>query len=99
MKRSEQNLAGDYGLVGVGRAAGFKLMEVGGVGLVPTSGHRLPAPVPGTPQVLHTSSRGDTEHMPLRVIKGVAFLPASSILPALAFTRYLPRLPPLINRN
>lgn len=58
MKRSEQNLGGDYGLVGVGRGAGFKLTEAGG--LVPTAGHRLPAPVPGTPQVLNTSYLGDT---------------------------------------
>ena len=42
MKRSEQNLAGDYGLVGVGRAAGFKLMEVGGWALCPPLGTACP---------------------------------------------------------
>ena len=58
MKRSEQNLGGDYGLVGVGRGAGFKLTEAGG-----PCAHRW-APPPracaGTPQVLNMSYLGDT---------------------------------------
>lgn len=62
---------------------------------MPATEHRAPASVPGSRKCSIRAIQGIREHMPLRVIKEVAFLLASSILPALlAFTRYLPRLPP-----
>lgn len=101
MKRSKQNLGGDYGLLGVARGAGFKLTEAeAGAALCPPLGTASPRLCRERRKCSTRAIEGIREHMPLRVIKEVAFLPASSILLALlAFTRYLPRLPPLINMN
>lgn len=99
MKRSEQNLRGDYGLVAVGRGAGFKLTEAGAA-LCPPQGTASLGLCQERRKCSTRAIEGIREHMPLRVIKEVAFLPASSILLALlAFTRYLLRLPTLINMN
>lgn len=62
---------------------------------MPAAEHRAPTSVPGSRKCSIRAIQGIREHMPLRVIKEVAFLLASSILPALlAFTRCLPHLPP-----